>query len=448
MIGTSDGKQYNSELDYLLGNEPEQPESTGPVTQTKKGSYEDFRPSTNVEDYRNEVPVHKWFQQLHDQIDRFKEDPMKFIVHGQDGWRSGYPALTTSGQDYNDAASRMIGHEKVQPTIDRPPQDGYQTPLEARTAVIIRHGDTHYTEDDKAHGWSPEGLTDKGAQEVWKYADLKDKPDVLVTSDLPRTVETAAIVSEKTGIPVAEKHQGLRTWDIGDFQGKPCKEVDPELKNYVNNPDKPTPNGESFNEFKDRVLGSVKDVMDRFPNQKVGLVTHSKVQKLLDAYDSTDGQYVDHNHFNEADEAPGKEKTMKLTMNDDFGVSSYPVLSPDALQSSMSRQGMHPGVSRTTPHANDNSNIIQHPVDASVKEYNMNKPSSETLKTQQLIDKYPKSIGMFNELKQQIIKSTQSELEYRRMEKKNDDTLREQGVSDEDIKYIKAFIRQKGYFPE
>ncbi len=291
MIGTSDGRQFNSELDYLFGNELKQEDNSGPVTKD-----------------------------------------------------NAVASRTETGQNYDESARRMMEHQREQHSQDAP-----QEPTEARTAVIIRHGDTHYTEDDKAHGWSQEGLTDKGAQEVWKYADLKDKPDMLVTSDLPRTQETASIVSEKTGIPIVEQHQGLRTWDIGSLQGKPCKEADEQLKGYVNNPDKPVPGGESFNEFKSRVLGSVHDVMSRFPDQKVGLVTHSKVQKLLDAYDSTDGQYVDHDHFNEAAESPGKEKTMKLAMND------RPPLSMDVLGSQMQFSGgAHAGVGRVMPAANKN----------------------------------------------------------------------------------------------
>ena len=231
MIGTSGGQQFNSQLDYLLGNSVNQTENTS-------------------------------------------NSPRPVI---------GNKSTTTGSAD-------------------------------ARDAVVIRHGDTHYTEDDLAHGWSKEGLTPQGREEVAKYADLKDKPDVLVSSDLPRAMESADIISKKTGIPIAEAHQGLRTWDIGDLQGKPCKDVDPKLAKLVNNPDKPAPNGESFNSFKDRVMSGVQDIMDRFPGQKVGLVTHSKVQRLLNAYDSTGGQYVDHDHFNTAAESPGHEKTMKLAM--------------------------------------------------------------------------------------------------------------------------------------
>lgn len=394
MIGTSDGKQYNSELDYLMGNEQvAQSDSAGPVTKNKDpapSGYESMRPSTNVEDARNESGFDKFTQQMKDQLSRFQEDPMKFIMHGQAGWHNAQPMLTQQGQDYDESAGRMIQHNQTQPSFDDPSQNAPVSPLQPRTAVIIRHGDTSYTEADKAHGWSQEPLTDKGAEEVWKYADLKDKPDMLVTSDLPRTAETAAIVSEKTGVPVAEQHQGLRTWDIGDLQGKPCPEADKELEKYVGNPDKPVPGGESFNDFKSRVLGSFKDVLDRYPDQKVGFVTHSKVQKLLDAYDSTGGQYVDHDEYLTKPEAPGKEKTMQLAMNDNFGISSHPVLNPDVLSNQLQGTGMSMGAARFMPHANENIPVSQR-LDKFFQEHNPGQKLTEGQR--QTLDEYETKYG-------------------------------------------------------
>lgn len=176
---------------------------------------------------------------------------------------------------------------------------------------MIRHGDTSYTQDDKAHGWSQEKLTPKGKEEI-ENMTLANKPDFLVASDLPRTVQTAQIIGKQHDIPVVEKSEALRTWDIGHYQGMPCSKADPILKDFVNNPDTPIPGGESFNQFKTRVLGGVEDILTKYPSGNIGMVAHSKVQKLLDATEAGNWQHVDANHFNEEPDTPGKEKTMTL----------------------------------------------------------------------------------------------------------------------------------------
>lgn len=232
MIGTSDGQQFNSALDYYLNN---------PVSQEAK--------SSNLKD-----PV-----------------------------ISSYEA------------------KQVPPTRD---------------LVVIRHGETAYNAEDKERGWSDIPLTDKGKEEAEKLSNLKDQPDVLISSDLKRAHDTAKIISKNSGVPLAETNPSLRTWHVGDLEGKPSSEVDNIRKKYVINPDLVPPNGESFNQFKTRVLGGIEDIMSRY-NGKVGIVTHSKVQQLLNATEAGDWQHVDANHFNEKPESPGKEKTMAFPVLQD-----------------------------------------------------------------------------------------------------------------------------------
>ncbi|MDE1830313.1 MAG: histidine phosphatase family protein [Thaumarchaeota archaeon] len=277
MIGTSDGKQYNSEFDFMLGNEIPTETKANVLSQGNKRTSDAPKgsegPSTET---AGMYPINKAVKDIYNTI--------------PPNWKDN--AIEN-------------GRQVI---------EGYKNNIK-RESVIIRHGDTSYTENDKAHGWSKEPLTENGVKEVERFADLKNKPDILVASDLPRTSQTADIVSKKNSIPIAETTPGLRTWNIGELQGKPCTQVDKQLEKYVSNPDKPIPGGESFNNFKTRVLGSVQDLLAKYPDQKIGFVTHSKVQQLLNAYDTTGGEYVDHDHFLNGAESPGKEKTMQLAMN-------------------------------------------------------------------------------------------------------------------------------------
>lgn len=75
------GSEYESvgHFDLGLPNPPPDPEGGTPKT---KGSYESMRPSTNVEDMRNEPFYQKIIGQVEEQYSKLKEDPLKFILHG------------------------------------------------------------------------------------------------------------------------------------------------------------------------------------------------------------------------------------------------------------------------------------------------------------------------------------------------------------------------------
>lgn len=220
---------------------------------------------------------------------------------------------TSTGESFESMYDLLMGNERGSTSDEA--SDNSQTPIisdNSRDLVVIRHGETKYNDQDLERGWSDVPLTPEGREEATKLGDnLKDQPDVLVSSDLKRAEDTANIISKQSGVPLAETNPSLRTWNIGDWEGKPCSEIDPIRQKYVINPDLVPPNGESFNQFKTRVLGGVEDILGRY-NGKVGLVTHSKVQQLLDATEAGDWQHIDANHFNDKPEAPGKEKTMSI----------------------------------------------------------------------------------------------------------------------------------------
>lgn len=117
---------------------------------------------------------------------------------------------------------------------------------------ILRHGQTIANREKRFRGWIDVPLDATGKKEAQTAREfLADKKIKRVfCSDLGRTVETAklALPSQK-----AEKDPLLRPWDVGVFSGKPRDENQEALNHYIDNPEKPIPDGESLKDFSKRM---------------------------------------------------------------------------------------------------------------------------------------------------------------------------------------------------
>ena len=119
----------------------------------------------------------------------------------------------------------------------------------------------------------------------------------IYTSAQARAVETSAILgaaSEYTSIerPLAS----LESWALGGYEGQPVDTVLPHIQDLVANRPWVVPPGmgkdsvkpgESFNEFKTRVLDEVHRLMGLItahPGKRIGVVTHFHVIQLLRAW--------------------------------------------------------------------------------------------------------------------------------------------------------------------
>lgn len=185
-----------------------------------------------------------------------------------------------------------------------------------RPITIIRHGATKLNNDDvsvdRIRGWNNIPLSKEGKEEAEKLGEKlkkEDAPDLLLTSDLHRASETAHIVSQKAGIPVKEETQGFRPWNVGELAGQVSKHAVPLLADYATKkPDEKVPGGESFNDFKGRFMGALKDAMEKYPDQHLGIVTHHRGERLLKAWEAKgfpeDGT-IDHDTFTQKGDHTG-----------------------------------------------------------------------------------------------------------------------------------------------
>lgn len=174
---------------------------------------------------------------------------------------------------------------------------------EPKKIYFVRHGDTdlnsesskptdgNYSTDEPIRGWSDVSLNQEGRKHAQKAAEgIKDLPiEHIVSSDLPRAAETARIIGNKRGIPV-EYDPGLRTWDLGAYTEQTGKEVHDAVNRLCMEAQDERPpssskyQGESFNEFKDRILGTVSNIIQRHNDKETLLVSHNSPERVLHSW--------------------------------------------------------------------------------------------------------------------------------------------------------------------
>ena len=216
------------------------------------------------------------------------EDTLEAILHAQ---AKGYQyAEKTKG------ASKMDDKKVTE-------DEAVQKPAKTE-AYLVRHGETQLNAQHVIRGWSDPELNDKGLADAKRVASqLKDiQPDVIYTSDLSRAADTADAIGKATGAEVV-KDKALRPLDVGKYTGHDSDDVQSILRRYIENPDKSIPDGETFNQFRERTLNAVQGILTKNKGKKVVIVSHHRVDRLLDSI-TPDGQ-IDIDKFCTPGIAPG-----------------------------------------------------------------------------------------------------------------------------------------------
>jgi len=147
-------------------------------------------------------------------------------------------------------------------------------------------------------GNSPIPLSGKGrilARSLGQAIKMKGGLDVVYSSPLTRGRETAqAIVDADPNCKLGDPLSALQPWHLGDIEGKEPKDVKDLIKHYIEHPDEVPPGkgldgriAESFNAAKNRQLdcfATKYNEAEEHPNLKLGIITHSRGQALLQAW--------------------------------------------------------------------------------------------------------------------------------------------------------------------
>lgn len=152
--------------------------------------------------------------------------------------------------------------------------------------ILLRHGETEKNIGNIQHDRDdPEKLNVKGRAQMEATADyLKSfyQPSLLFSSTESRAIESGQIISDKLKMAV-KQIRGLEERDWGEFAGKPWSEIKPILesmdleKRYLYVP----PKGESWKQSEERLVKSVKKLINAYFDQTIVVVSHGGAIRIL-----------------------------------------------------------------------------------------------------------------------------------------------------------------------
>lgn len=192
---------------------------------------------------------------------------------------------------------------------------------EKRKLVIIRHGQTALNVDDRIRGWTDIPLDEKGKRQAKKLGEelTGSGIDILIASDLTRTLQTARIISCASGIPVVAISMALRPWNVGDYTGKSAEQVHKILvKHALETPEEPIKGGESFESFKYHSLMGVVSFLNEYPGKLIGFIGHHRTDRVLRAWmekGCKDDFSLDFEHFFSKGIKPGTADVITIESN-------------------------------------------------------------------------------------------------------------------------------------
>ncbi len=127
--------------------------------------------------------------------------------------------------------------------------------------LLLRHGQSEANKENIIQGHLDSTLSDLGREQAKsvgeKLLESKIVFDAVYASDLSRATETAKIVTKILGIKNIVFDERLREFSLGDYEGKNSKKLTEEESAFLNSCWEDhtirVPNGETVNEFKQRI---------------------------------------------------------------------------------------------------------------------------------------------------------------------------------------------------
>jgi ribonuclease H / adenosylcobalamin/alpha-ribazole phosphatase len=157
---------------------------------------------------------------------------------------------------------------------------------EPTVTALLRHGQTPMSVQKRYAGRTDVPLTEVGVQQAAAVAKRLASAglDVIVTSPLLRTVQTAQAVAAVTGAAVVTD-DGFRETDFGAWEGLTFAEVrerwPAEMTAWLADPEVAPPGGESFTDVSTRVTAALDRVLAARAGQTVLVVSHVTPIKML-----------------------------------------------------------------------------------------------------------------------------------------------------------------------
>jgi len=153
---------------------------------------------------------------------------------------------------------------------------------------VTRHGETDWNVSGILQGWIDVPINDQGRRQAREMASSFAGSGFAAvwSSPLIRAGETAEIIAAALGLPPPSVHEGIKERHFGAIQGVPKSELadlNPLLLQQImrRNPAAEFEEGETMDEFADRVLAGFMDIGAQHPGERVLVVTHGWVMDVV-----------------------------------------------------------------------------------------------------------------------------------------------------------------------
>lgn len=154
--------------------------------------------------------------------------------------------------------------------------------------IFIRHGETEWNVQNRTQGHLNSPLTGKGILQAKEAAEKLAicKFDIIVSSHLGRAFETAKIIAERLNIPEIVTDDCLSERNLGILQGNIAEESKVKFpylfdRNGILIHSADIPNGESLQDFLNRVGKGIKNLKNISQKKNILVVTHDGVLNAM-----------------------------------------------------------------------------------------------------------------------------------------------------------------------
>ena len=148
-----------------------------------------------------------------------------------------------------------------------------------------RHGQTAYNKQEIILGTTDIELDETGekqAQELAEKIKQLGNIDLMIVSPMKRAMRTAMAVSDKCGISMIVDER-LREWDYGEYEGK-SRFTEGFAENKINFGVRMGKSGESLLQLSHRVYTALDDIISRYRDKTVLIVSHGGVCRVIETY--------------------------------------------------------------------------------------------------------------------------------------------------------------------
>ena len=152
--------------------------------------------------------------------------------------------------------------------------------MDATDLLVVRHGQSEWNAIGRWQGHADPALSELGRRQAAVAAGSIGAVDGIISSDLLRAAETAAIIAQQLGVGPVMIDERLRERDVGEWTGLTRIEIDKRWPGWIDDLRRP----EGFEEVDSvllRVLEAFTAIREESPRGSLLVVTHGGVIRSL-----------------------------------------------------------------------------------------------------------------------------------------------------------------------